>query len=144
MMTKLGMACRTFMVPILVSVGVVASTVNAEETIRGETKRKDVTKEVQGAIQTASPKVKKRKASGTSWQKLSDKQIAQLLFPKEKLYFQPALEGPAMLDPEPFDGVAVYEIKRVVANFDNDPEDEMAILIPGTSSGIVRKKNTSY
>ena len=69
------------------------------------------------------------KATAPPWEKLSDQQIARLFFPKEKLYFQPTLEGLPMLETEPLDGVAVYEIKRVVANFDNDPEDELVVLI---------------
>jgi len=68
-------------------------------------------------------------ASPSDWNRLSDRQIARLLFPEEKLYFEPTLEGLPMLDPASLDGVNVYEVKRVVANFDNDPENEMAVLI---------------
>jgi hypothetical protein len=67
------------------------------------------------------------KAAAPPWEKLSDQQIVRLLFPKEKLYFEPTIEQ--LPETEPLDGVAVYETKRVVANFDNDPEDEMAVLI---------------
>ncbi len=69
------------------------------------------------------------KATAPPWEKLSDQQIARLFFPKEKLYFQPTIEGLPMLDPGSLDGVNVYGVKRMVANFDNDPENEMAIII---------------
>jgi hypothetical protein len=63
------------------------------------------------------------------WQKLPNALIAQVFFPDEKLYFEPTLEGLPMLDAASLDGVNVYEIKKIVANFDEDPEPEMAILI---------------
>jgi hypothetical protein len=65
-----------------------------------------------------------------SWSKVSDQQIARMLFPKEKLYLYPKnFEALPMLNPALLDGVAAFEIKRLVANFDNDPEEELAVLI---------------
>ena len=69
------------------------------------------------------------KATAPPWEKLSDQQIARLFFPKGKLHFSLRIEELPMLDPALFDGVAVNKVKRVVANFDNDPDDEMAVLI---------------
>jgi len=68
-------------------------------------------------------------ASPSDWNRLSDQKIAQLLFPKEKLYLEPALAWQSIPDTEVLDGVAVYKIKKIIANFDDDPEDEMAVLI---------------
>jgi len=68
-------------------------------------------------------------AATSDWNKLSDEQIARMFFPDEKLYFQPTLEGLPMSDPASLDGVNVQGVKRVIANFDNDPEEEMAVLI---------------
>jgi len=69
------------------------------------------------------------KTPASNWNKLSDRQITRLFFPKEKLYFQPTIEGLPMLDPALLDGVNVYGVKRLVANFDNDPENEMAVVV---------------
>ncbi len=84
--------------------------------------------EVQRTIQRESQKIKRPKSSQSDWQKLSDEQIARLFFPKGKLGFGDSTEG--LVDEDrSIDGTLVYEVKRVIANFDNDPEDEMAVLI---------------
>jgi tetratricopeptide (TPR) repeat protein len=67
-----------------------------------------------------------------TWNKLSDRQIARMFFPKEKLYFQPSLEGLPM-DAGSLDGVNVYGIERLTANLDNDLEHEMAVAVHYTT-----------
>jgi hypothetical protein len=65
-----------------------------------------------------------------SWSKVSDQQIARMLFPKEKLYLYPKnIEALPMPDPATIDGVAILAMKRVVANFDNDPHEELAVVV---------------
>jgi hypothetical protein len=64
-----------------------------------------------------------------TWQNVSDSFIAQMFFPDEKLYFEPTIEGLPMPDHASLDGVNIYGIKKIVTNFDDDPEPEMAILI---------------
>lgn len=67
-------------------------------------------------------------ASDGDWKRLTDRQIARLFFPKEKLYFQPTIKGPFM-DEAVLDAVVVHELKRLIANFDDDRESEMAVLL---------------
>jgi hypothetical protein len=67
-------------------------------------------------------------ASASDWKNLTDQQIARLFFPNEKLYFRPTLKG-LPLEDVVLDGIAVHEVKRLIANFDNDTENEMAILL---------------
>lgn len=59
---------------------------------------------------------------------MPDTTTARLFFPDEKLYFQPTLEGLPM-DAGVLDGIAVHEVKRLIANFDNETENEMAIQL---------------
>jgi tetratricopeptide (TPR) repeat protein len=95
--------------------------------------RIDTLTSLQRTIQKESRKIKVPRG----WQKLSDKQIARLLFPNDKLYFQPDFEGIPMeagsIVDEKGDIVddvkVVHNVKRVVANLDDDPKDEMAVLI---------------
>ena len=66
--------------------------------------------------------------AASDWQNVTDKQIAQLIFAKGKLYFQPDMEG--LLDKSySVDGVVIHKIKRLIANFDNDSENEMAVSV---------------
>jgi hypothetical protein len=65
-----------------------------------------------------------------SWSKVSDQQIARMLFPKEKLYLYPKnIEALPSPNPAIIDGVAILAMKRVVANFDNDPDEELAVVV---------------
>jgi tetratricopeptide (TPR) repeat protein len=72
-------------------------------------------------------------AATSDWKNVSDRRIARMLFPDQKLYFQPSLEGLPMPDPASLDGVNVYGIKRIVANFDNDSEPELAVAVHYTT-----------
>jgi hypothetical protein len=69
------------------------------------------------------------KTTRVDWRKVSDQQIAQMLFPKEKLYLYPKNFETLPMNAGSLDGVAIFLIKRLVANFDNDPEEELAVLI---------------
>jgi hypothetical protein len=64
-----------------------------------------------------------------TWQNVSNSFIAQMFFPDEKLYFEQTIEGLPMPDAASLDGVNIYDIKKIIANFDDDPEPEMAILV---------------
>lgn len=125
MMTKITLAVSLFVCVFGVN------TLSAQQPTREE-KRRNATKETPRTIQGESEKGKAPKATAISWQKLSDKQIARMLFPEKKLYFQPTLkERPMLQDLASLseDEVAVHEVKRLVANFDNDSQDEMAVLV---------------
>lgn len=67
-------------------------------------------------------------AATLDWNSVSDEQIARLFFPDGKLGFGDSAVGLVDQDGS-IDGVLVHEIKRLIANFDNDPEDEMAVFI---------------
>ncbi|TAJ80661.1 hypothetical protein EPO44_18395, partial [bacterium] len=66
-------------------------------------------------------------AATSDWNRVSDRQIARLFFPTEILYFQPTIES--LFEGGAFDEIAVHEVKRLIANFDNDRESEMAVLL---------------
>lgn len=67
-------------------------------------------------------------AATSDWNSVSDEQIARLFFPNGKLGFGDSTEG-SVEEYESLDGVLVHELQRVKANFDNDAEEEMAVLI---------------
>jgi len=120
-MTKVKIAAFLFV--LLVN----ASPSDAQGT-RLEEKRAAPPKEVPRKRQSEKQTTKAPKASGSSWQKLSDREIARMFFPEERLYFQENIKG-LFKDPGAFDEIAVHEVKRLIANFDNDNESEMAILL---------------
>lgn len=121
MTTKLKLAV------VLFSCVFSASISYAQETTP-EGKRRDAAKEVRRAIQTESQKGRLPKATTPSWQKLSDQQVARLFFPDGKLFFRDSTEG--LVDQYgSIDGAVVHKVKRVVANLDTDPTDEMAVLL---------------
>jgi len=129
MAAKSSMVCWTLMILILSSVSVVASSLNAQEAVDKAAKQGHVAKGVQRTIQRESQKNKVPKTSAISWRKLSDQQIARLLLPDEKqIYFGESSEG-LVKEGGTIDGAVVHKVKRLVANFDNDPANEMAVLI---------------
>jgi tetratricopeptide (TPR) repeat protein len=91
--------------------------------------RGDALADVQRTIRRESQKVKIPITSPSPWQKVSDEQIARLFFPNEKLCFNPCPDGVLRMDLGTLDGVYVYEINKVVANLDDDPESEFVVLI---------------
>jgi len=105
-----------------------ASPSDVQET-RREEKRAVPPKEVPRTEQREKPTTKTPKASASFWQTLSDRQIARMFFPEERLYFQPDFEGINEDLTTIGWGVVVHKVKRVVANLDGDPEEEMAIQI---------------
>jgi hypothetical protein len=104
-----------------------ASTADVQETRPGE-KLAVPPKEVPRTKQKEKPTTKVPKVSASSWQKLSDRQIARMLFREERLYFQEDISG-LFKDPGASDEIAVHEVKRMIANFDNDKDSEMAVLL---------------
>lgn len=102
-----------------------ANASNAQQT-RREEKRPVPVKTVPTTEQSDK---QAPKPSASSWQTLSDQQIARMLFPHERLYFQPGFEGIQEDLTTVGWGVVVHNVKRVVANLDDDPEAELAVLV---------------